>query len=38
MLLSFEDEEMSYPNHEQYKQIAFRVAHTDSQDELLGQE
>lgn len=38
MLLNFEDEEMSYPNHEQYKQIAFRVANTDSQDELLEQE
>lgn len=38
MLLGFEDEQMSYPNHEQYKQIAFRIAHTDSQNELLEQE
>jgi tRNA A37 threonylcarbamoyladenosine synthetase subunit TsaC/SUA5/YrdC len=29
---------MAYENKDQYKQIAFRVAHTDSQDEILEQE
>jgi hypothetical protein len=38
MLLEFEDEEISYPNHDQYKQIAFRVAHTPAQKKLIEQE
>jgi hypothetical protein len=38
MLLEYSDDEMDYENKDQYKQIAFRVAHTDSQDEILEQE
>lgn len=38
MLLEFEDEEISYPNHYQYEQIAFRVAHTPAQKKLIQQE
>lgn len=38
MLLEFEDEEISYPNHDQYKQIAFRIAHTPAQKKLIEQE
>jgi hypothetical protein len=38
MLLEYSDDEMAYENKDQYKQIAFRVAHTDSQDEILEQE
>jgi hypothetical protein len=29
---------MDYENKDQYKQIAFRVAHTDAQNELLEEE
>ena len=38
MLLEYSDNEIGYENKEQYKKIAFRVAHTDAQDELLAQE
>ena len=35
MLLSLEDETTNYPNHEQYTQVAFRVAHTAAQKKLI---
>lgn len=35
MLLEYEDDETSYPNKDQYKKIAFRVAHTKAQEKLL---
>lgn len=38
MLLEYSDDEMGYENKEQYKQIAFRVAHSDAQEELLSEE
>ena len=38
MLLEYSDDEMWYENKEQYKKIAFRVAHTQAQDQLLEQE
>jgi hypothetical protein len=38
MLLEYSDDEMAYENKDQYKQIAFRVAHTQAQDQLLEHE
>ncbi|MCP4523785.1 MAG: Sua5/YciO/YrdC/YwlC family protein [Candidatus Gracilibacteria bacterium] len=35
LLLSYDDDDISYPNHEQYEKIAFRVAHTPAQKQLI---
>lgn len=35
--LRYEDDEIKFENHENYKQIAFRVAHNDEQKKLISE-